>query len=81
MSQTKRLCLLFCCCFCSDVPHQAAPFSRLAGGDAGQLGITLSLAEKVLQLQPDNVNMVSLCCQHYLQLLINDHSASACTAK
>jgi hypothetical protein len=73
------------------VSNQAAPFSRLAGSDAGQLGITLSLAEKALRLQPDNVNMVRfclalrlyLCCQHCLQPLIIDHRdvASACTAK
>jgi hypothetical protein len=78
--------MLLCC-----VLHQAAPFSRLAGSDAGQLGITLSLAEKALQLQPDNVNMVRFCpalrsylrYQHCLQPLIIDHCdvASACTAK
>lgn len=44
------------------VLYQAAPFSRLAGSDAALLGITLSLAEKALKLQPDNVNMVRACC-------------------
>jgi hypothetical protein len=56
-------CCVCCCVWCCMVWRQAAPFSRLAGSDATMLGITLSLAEKALQLQPDNVNMVSGCCQ------------------
>lgn len=60
------------------VYRQAAPFARLAGSDAAQLGITLGLAEKALQLQPDNVNMVRMYClqgntsssQHSLHLCL-----------
>ena len=38
---------------------QAACFARLAGSDAAMVRITLSLAEKALQLQPDNPHYVS----------------------
>jgi hypothetical protein len=38
---------------------QAAAFARLAGTDASMLRITLSLADKALQLQPDNPHYVS----------------------
>uniref|UniRef100_A0A383W643 Uncharacterized protein n=1 Tax=Tetradesmus obliquus TaxID=3088 RepID=A0A383W643_TETOB len=52
----------------------AAPFSRLAGSDAALLGITLSLAEKALKLQPDNVNMI---VEVAMQQLMLDQPAAA----
>lgn len=46
-----------CCHHCCHL--QAACFARLAGSDAALVRITLSLAEKALQLQPDNPHYVS----------------------
>eukprot|EP00879_Flechtneria_rotunda_P028114 GHRR01030192.1.p1 GENE.GHRR01030192.1~~GHRR01030192.1.p1 ORF type:complete len:100 (+),score=25.50 GHRR01030192.1:471-770(+) len=37
----------------------AAPFARLAGSCTSQLTTTLGLAEKAVQLQPDNIQYVS----------------------
>lgn len=45
------------CCGCL----QARPFARLAGQDLELLGITVGLMERAVQLQPSNVNYVSVC--------------------
>ncbi|KAF8072682.1 TTC21B [Scenedesmus sp. PABB004] len=53
----------------------AAPFARLAGGDAGMLAVTLGLAERALQLQPDSVDAaVEVGAQ---QLLLDQPAAAA----
>jgi hypothetical protein len=57
------------------VQLQAACFARLAGSDAAMVRITLSLAEKALQLQPDNPHYVSetavsATASHFTSLLV-----------
>lgn len=62
------------------VQLQAACFARLAGSDAAMVRITLTLAEKALQLQPDNPHYVSAKAEKgvtYQLLLLGDCTCRA----
>jgi hypothetical protein len=67
---------------CAVTVMQAACFARLAGSDPAMLRTTFSMAERALQLQPDNPHYVSgSVCSSWTSMMadfVHQHAPARC---